>query len=81
MFGLGGVFGPTSQVEHSPMNTTLVKLCYCCPTSPSMYSLRTEQKLDNWVDYLCSVVDDVKKISFAEEVLPLHNNKLGYKKS
>ena len=46
-----------------------------------MYSLRTEQKLDNWVDYLCSVVDDVKEISFAEEVLPLHSNKLGYKKS
>ena len=25
MFGLDGVFGPTSQLEHSPMNTTLVQ--------------------------------------------------------
>ena len=36
MFGLGGVFGLTSQMEHSPLNTTLVGVnCLSIGVSPS----------------------------------------------
>ena len=44
-FGLGGGSGPTGQMEHSPLNTNLVKQIFCCITAKNQHETPYKERI------------------------------------